>query len=107
MSYSKYGNKKVKEDGHRFDSLAEHRRYRELKLLVHAGEIEELGLQVRFDITLNGVPICAYLADFRYFDRTLQRWIYEDVKGVKTAVYRLKKKLVEAQYGIDVQEIEA
>jgi len=31
--------------------------------------------------------------------------VVEDVKGVKTPVYRLKKKLVEALHGITIQEI--
>lgn len=31
--------------------------------------------------------------------------IVEDVKGFKTPVYRLKKKLVEALYGIQIREV--
>ena len=34
MRRSKYGNKKIQIDGYTFDSLAEGRRYRELKLLL-------------------------------------------------------------------------
>jgi hypothetical protein len=32
------------------------------------------------------------------------RDVVEDVKGLPTPVYKLKKKLVEAQYGIQIRE---
>ena len=32
-------------------------------------------------------------------------WPYEDVKGVKTAVYKIKKKLMKHEFGIDITEI--
>jgi len=44
-----------------------------------------------------------YKADFRY--REQSRIVVEDVKGMSTVVYRLKKRLVEAQYGIRIQEL--
>jgi hypothetical protein len=34
-----------------------------------------------------------------------QRLITEDSKGMRTPVYRLKKKLVEAQYAIEIREV--
>ena len=40
MTYRKYGNRKVEIDGVTFDSIAEARRYQELKLLETAGEID-------------------------------------------------------------------
>jgi hypothetical protein len=33
--------------------------------------------------------------------------VVEDVKGFRTPLYRLKKKLIEAQYGIAIIEIPA
>jgi hypothetical protein len=44
-----------------------------------------------------------YLADFVYFQDGKQ--VVEDVKGVRTPVYRLKKRLVAEKYGIEIREI--
>ena len=59
--------------------------------------------QVPFQIEINNIKICKYLADFRvlYKDGHIE---IVDVKGFRTDIYRLKKKLVEAQYGIIIQE---
>ena len=48
MSKSKYRNRKVSVDGITFDSRKEAQRYRELKLLLLAGEIIGLQMQVPF-----------------------------------------------------------
>jgi hypothetical protein len=45
-----------------------------------------------------------YIADFTYFEKDGQQ-VIEDVKGVRTPVYRLKKKIIEAEYGIAITEI--
>lgn len=101
---NKYRAVKTTIDGIKFDSKAEGRRYAELKLLERAGEIRQLELQPRYSIVINGRHICNYHADFRYF--TAEQSIVEDVKGVRTPVYRLKKKLVEAVYpGIKIVEV--
>jgi hypothetical protein len=44
-----------------------------------------------------------YYADFEYYEN--DEYIVEDVKGVKTSVYKLKKKLIEAQYKIRITEV--
>lgn len=103
---SKYGAEAVVEDGWRFDSKAEAIRYRELLLRGRAGEIADLELQPVFLIVVNGIRIATYRADFAY--RDLQAggaFVVEDVKGVRTPVYRLKKRLVEALHGIVIREI--
>jgi len=87
-----------------FDSKKEAARYQELKLLERAGEIIRLELQPKFEIVVNNVKICDYLGDFRYIDAHNMETVTEDTKGVKTPVYRLKKKLVKAIYGIDILE---
>ena len=104
MRFNKYGNIKTEVDGIKFDSKAEARRYSELKLLEKAGEISNLELQPRYDIKIGGKYIAHYKADFRYF--TAEEAVVEDVKGVKTPIYRLKKKLVEALYpGVKIVEV--
>lgn len=105
MGRSKYNAKRVIVDGINFDSIAESRHYRDLTLRIAAGEIRDLELQPSYPIVINGKKICVYKADFRYFDIALGKVIVEDVKGMKTAVYRLKKKLVEAMYDIEITEV--
>ena len=101
---SKYKAKPITIDGIRFASTKEGKRYTELKLLERAGEISRLELQPRYDITINGVKVCTYVADFSYFDKSSR--VVEDVKGMKTPVYRLKRKLVEALYpGVKITEV--
>jgi hypothetical protein len=100
---SKFRNKKVIIDGITFDSKREGQGYRQLKALKTVGIIKELKLQVPFQIGLNGKKICKYYADFVavYADG---RQEVIDYKGMKTPVYNLKKKLVEAMFGIKIIE---
>ena len=102
---NKYFNKKVIVDGIKFDSKKESKRFEELKMLKKAGLIRELELQPTFELqpaykNNKGEHIRAitYKADFIYFDVHLDRFIVEDVKGYKTDVYKIKKKLLEYQY---------
>lgn len=104
---SKYGNQFVEEDGYTFRSKAEHRRYRELRLMERGGEILDLELQPRFPLIVNGVKICVYVADYRYLDCQTGEVRIEDVKGTRTLVYAMKKKLMKAIHGIDITEVAA
>lgn len=99
---SKYRNVKTTVDGQTFDSAKEARRYTELKMLEKAGTIRGLRRQVVFDLEANGTLVCRYVADFLYHHGESE--IVEDVKGVRTDVYRLKKKLMKACYGIEILE---
>ena len=107
---SKYRNKKVehREGGEimRFDSRKEFARYLELKQMERDGKIHLLTRQVPFPIKINGKLICKYVADFTYKKNQppFDDLIVEDVKGFKTAIYRLKKKLMEAVLLIDIIE---
>ena len=104
---TKYNAIRCELDGHKFDSKAEMKRYADLKLRERVGEISHLELQPVYQVNVNGVPICKYKADFRYFEKNAQKQIVEDVKGVITPVYRLKKKLVEAIYHVKIIEVKA
>ena len=91
-------------DGIRFASQAEGRRYAELKLMEKSGAITRLQLQPSFKCLIDNKLVCTYRADFSYFTKTSR--VVEDVKGVKTPVYRIKKKLVEALYpGVTITEV--
>lgn len=104
MRHNKYNAVKTVVDGITFDSGAEAKRYSELKLLLGTGEITHLEFQPRFDIIINGKFCGFYKADFSYF--TEKQRTVEDVKGFKTPIYNLKKKLVEALYpGTKITEI--
>ena len=90
-------------DGITFASKKEAKRYKQLKVLEDEGKIRSLEIQPKFKITVKRKHICYYYADFKY--KRGRRTIIEDVKGFKTDVYKLKKKLVEALYNIRITEI--
>lgn len=96
---NKYNAKKNKIDGHLFDSKREAERYCELKLLERSKEIRNLVLQPRFllqdkfkDKQGKTHRKIEYVADFLYIDKQ-GRNVVEDVKGVLTEVYKIKKKM--------------
>ena len=103
INYNKYGNKKTIVDGIKFDSIKEANRYQELKLLARGGLVNELELQPRFELqtgfTRKGKKIrkIEYVADFRYVNENGIE-IIEDVKGMLTDIYRLKRKLFLYKY---------
>jgi hypothetical protein len=103
--YSKYGAIPVEIDGIRFASKAEGRRYLELKQLESAGAIRGLALQTSFPFVIGVDMMFTYVSDFFYEDVKTGRRIIEDVKGVATPVYKLKKKIIEKYYGIKITEI--
>lgn len=104
---SKYGNKKTEYNGRLYDSKKEAAYAQELDLLKSAKNPLDRVLswepQIPFLIEINGKKICKYVLDFRveYEDRLE----HIDVKGVRTDVYKIKKKLVEAIYGIVIKEV--
>ena len=100
---SKYNNRKKEIDGYTFDSIAESRRYAQLKLLEKAKIISDLRvhpvylLQKSFR-TPEGKSVRAinYEADFDYVENGVT--VVEDVKGVETAAFKLKHKMFLKQY---------
>ncbi len=91
---SKYKNVKVVRDGRTFDSKAEAARYDELLLLERIGKIDRLECQPVY--VLQAKPRITYRGDYRYYEQG--REICEDVKGVETAVFRLKKRMFQCQF---------
>lgn len=108
-SKNKYRNNPIIIDGIRFDSTKEGHRWCELQTLQKAGVISDLQRQVKFELQpafyFKGSKIrpIQYVADFVYTESGEQ--IVEDVKGVKTQEYKLKKKMMQYIYGIDIHEI--
>lgn len=108
--FSKYGNKKTVIDGITFDSIKESQRYLILKDMLKNKQIEDLQLQPKFllqdSFKYNGKTEkkIYYIADFSYIKDG--KLIVEDVKGKKTAVYKLKRKLFLYKYKeIDFREV--
>lgn len=106
LKESKYHNKKVTVDGITFDSIKEANRWHELKLMERAGEIVGLNRQVKIELVpkSNLFRAVYYVADFVYVDKRTGKTVYEDVKGVRTDVYKLKKKLLYWRHGIEIKE---
>jgi hypothetical protein len=105
---SKYGNKETEYRGVKYHSKKEAEYAMLLDTLFKASNIKDRVVnyerQVPFKIYLNEKYICKYLADFvvKYADG---REEVIDVKGVLTQTYKLKKKLVQAQYNIEIIEV--
>ena len=109
---NKYGNTKTEIDGIVFASRHEANRYIELKYMERAGLIHGLELQKVYTLIgpqkdKNGKIIehpVKYIADFVYREKdgTL---VVEDAKGMKTDVYKIKRKLMLSIYGIRIQEV--
>lgn len=103
----KYGNRKVADaDGNVHDSGKEYRRWCVLQLRERAGEIQGLRRHAVFDLVVNGVLVCKYIADAAYTEDGQQ--VAEDTKSEitrKNRAYRIKRKLMQAIHGIHVREV--
>ena len=102
---SKYKNiKTVTSDGIRHDSIKEANRWCELKWLERAGKIQDLQRQVKFLLIpkQEGERAVYYVADFVYIENGQK--VVEDVKGCRTDLYKLKRKLLLWRYGIKIKE---
>lgn len=97
-----------------FDSEREARRFGELRMLLHCGQIQDLRLQVNFTLqegytTAYGERVrpILYRADFTYRERTGDGWcpVVEDVKGVRTKEYNMKRKMMLEKFGVKIREV--
>lgn len=97
---NKYHNKKIIVDGIKFDSQKEAKRYQELVLLQKSGVICDLQLQVPFELVpaIKEERSVKYIADFAYKYPPYMHMVVEDVKGYRTDVYKIKRKLFKWRY---------
>lgn len=100
---NKYRNKKTAIDGITFDSIKESKKYLELKMLQRCKCIVNFECQVKFPIMFDGKLICNYICDFVVYNLDGTRQII-DVKGVKTSIYNLKKKMMRIINGLEIEE---
>jgi hypothetical protein len=101
---SKYRNiRTANGDGTVSDSRKEARIDAEFQLLLRAGQLVKVERKKRFPIIFKGEKICDYECDWCITDRAGNVQVI-DAKGLKTAVYRLKKKLMKIINHIDIIE---
>jgi len=104
---NKYKNIKTVINGITFDSKKEAGYYGILRLKEKAKLIDRFEMQVRYDIVVNSQKIGFYKADFVTYKNGKALEVI-DVKSEMTKklpVYRLKKKLIFACYGITIKEV--
>jgi len=110
---NKYGAKKITCNGIKHDSKAEQRRWYELQLMERAGEIRDLKRQVKHELIpaqrdSNGKLLeraVRYISDFEYIDNRTGKCVVEDVKGMRTKDYIIKRKLMLWVYKIRITEV--
>lgn len=107
----KYHNKKVIIDNIKFDSKREAGYYCTLKFLKSAGTVVDFKMQVKYLLIpsqkRDGKVLerpCTYKADFVV---TYRNGITEvvDVKGMRTEVYKIKRKLMLQVHNIEIKEM--
>lgn len=103
---SKYGNRWTVYNGRKYQSRAEARRAQELDILIRAGAVESWTPQPRFKIEIKGERITTYRGDFLVLWTDGRRTV-EDVKGVVTEVYKIKRALMRAVLGVEIVEVAA
>lgn len=112
MQYRKYRSVKVSTPDGVFDSKAELGRWHDLQILQSAGVIHDLRRQVKYELIpvqkIGGKVVeraVSYIADFVYKDED-GKMVVEDVKGVRTPEYIIKRKLMLWFHGIRIKEYE-
>ncbi len=123
MKKNKYHARKVTLDGITVDSKKEALRYMELTAMLEDGEITDLQRQVKYILIpaqrepdrvgkrggkIKGKTLereCSYLADFVYKDTATGETVVEDTKGMKTADYLIKRKLMLWVHQIKIKEV--
>lgn len=96
----KFNAVRCESDGVKFASKKELKRYLELKSLKQQGEIIFFLMQTPFHLPASVKYVCDFQVFWANGDIT-----FEDVKGMKTPIYILKKKQVENIYPIEIKEI--
>lgn len=106
-SPNKFGAKRAEVDGYGFASKHEAERYLMLKAEQLSGQIKQLRMQIPLQVHINGQHVFTYIADFCYIRDSFER--FEDAKGYRKGsayqLFRLKKAVIKAALGIDIEEV--
>ncbi len=105
---NKYGNIRSVYKGRVFHSKREAEFARTLDMMRRATDpeqrVREIEYQPKYPLVVNGKKICTYIGDFNVTYESGKRTLF-DVKGFKTDIYKMKKKLVEALYPVEIVEV--
>ncbi|HHH46060.1 MAG TPA: DUF1064 domain-containing protein [Thiotrichales bacterium] len=108
---NKYSAQRTTLDGIPFDSRREAKRWAELCLLEHAGEIADLRRQVPLMLEGRDGPLLTrtgrrmrLTVDFAYTDLRTGLTVFEDAKGVPTRDYEVRRAVAAAQ-GMEIREV--
>jgi hypothetical protein len=96
----KFGAKRDERDGYKFDSQAEARYYDQLKLAQQAGIVAFFLMQTSFHFPGGGRYVC----DFTVFHASGEVE-FIDIKGHETAMFKAKKRMVEALYPVTIEVV--
>ena len=99
----KYGNKKAEANGLMFDSKKEARFFLQLQ---QDPTVKAIKTQVVYELIpkQKGERACSYKADFVVEYQSGEVVVY-DVKGMRTALYIVKRKLMLWVHGIKIREV--
>lgn len=103
---NKYGAHKTEVDGLVFDSKKESTEWIKLCRMEAAGMISNLKRQTELPFVLKGKKMFVYKPDMEYDAPDGHHYV--DVKSPITAknpVFRLKRKIIETEYGITIETI--
>jgi hypothetical protein len=102
---SKYRAKRtMNADGTFSDSKKEARHDAEFMAMAKNKGVLRVVRKERFTFVLNGVKLCAYESDWTVYYKDGRKEVF-DAKGVRTPVYKIKKKIMKAFFNIDIQEV--
>ncbi len=107
---NKFGAKKTEYNGKVYASRKESEFARHLEYLKHAHDPKERVVvvidQFPMPVYIKHKHVFTYICDFKV-QFSDGRWEYIDVKGMKKgsawAIFRIKQKCVEAEYGIEIK----
>lgn len=90
-------------DGQKFRSHLELAFYNRIRLMP---DLEKFEREVRFELVVNGVFVCAYVCDFiLYWKNGTIEHIDTKSSATMTQTYRIKKQLMLACHGIQLKEV--
>lgn len=106
------GYKRTVSSGRAYDSKREAIHGEMLILSEKRGFIKDLIFQPKFPFKKKGLDVLTptgrtryYRADFSFIEVKTGKYIVQDVKGMRTQLYELKRDLVKAIYGIEIEEV--
>jgi dsDNA-binding SOS-regulon protein len=100
MVRHKFNAVRCEEDGIKFASKKERKRYQELKILQLSGDVSFFLRQTPIHLLGGTKYVCDYQVFWSNGEVT-----FEDVKGMRTPMYKVKKREVEAKYPFIITEI--